>query len=480
MPKKIVSFFSKFLFLLLFLPLITLTIAPNTSAQGPATGPTDEKLAVTPRGFDDIGEVLDNLGFSTTEINEADLNNLSDLSKYDSVYINCSASIDSVSSTAASIIADYVKDGGIIYASDYANSVIEAAFPGKINFYRSNSSTETTSSALAQQARVGNSGKVTATVTDSGLASVLGKKEIEVNYDLGAWAVIDSVANGVKVHIRGPVNIFDYSASAVNLEAYQDIDYSDPKSLEEIQKLNESISESTQKTLKDKPFIVSFTHGKGEVLYTTFHNEAQKTEDMGKVLDWFAVKVKAGKLVQSTRQHAIQAGGKVLQEVVDSINQGEKKTYKFSATGKADFDITLNFGGSELNLVVIDPNGNKVLDQKVPNPPHSQTINNTIAGEYTIEVTGNEVPKKNYPFVAIVSGPEEAAANPILDTDTATSSAATDTDTDTAKESNNLVDKLKDNMVVVTIVVIIILGALATVILFIRKKKAVPSQPQSK
>ena len=478
MPKKIVSFFSKFLFLLLFLPLITLTIAPNTSAQGPAAGLTDGNLAVTPEGYDNIGEVLDNLGFSSTEISEADLNNLSDLSKYDSVYINCSATIDSVSSTTASAIADYVKGGGIIYASDYANSVIEAAFPDKINFYRPDSSAGTTSSVLAQQARVGNSGKVTAKVTDSGLASVLGKKEIEVNYNLGAWAVIDSVANGVKVHMRGPVNIFDYSASTANLEAYQDIDYSDPKSLEELQKLNESISESTQKTLKDKPFIISFTHGAGEVLYTTFHNEAQKTQDMAKVLDWFAVKVKAGKLVQSTRQHAIQAGGKILQEIVDSINQDEKKTYKFSATGKADFDVTLNFGGSELNFVVIDPNGNNVLDQKVPNPPHSQTINNTVAGEYTIEVTGNNVPEKNYPFVAIISGPEEAAANPILDTDTATSSAIPETTT--FDETKNIIDKLKNNIVAVIVGIIVVIGIIAGIIILLRKKKVKPTLPQPK
>ena len=229
MPKKIVRFFSKFLFLLLFLPLITLTIAPNTSAQGPATGPTGGKLAVTPNGFDNIGEVLDNLGFSSTEIKEADLNDLSNLNKYDSIYINCSASIDTVSISAAKALADYVKGGGIIYASDYANSVIQAAFPDKINFYKPNNNTEASGIVSYQQARVGNSGKVTAKVTDSGLASVLGKKEIEVNYDLGAWAVIDSVAEGVKVHMRGPVRIFDYSASTVNLDAYKDIDYSDPK-----------------------------------------------------------------------------------------------------------------------------------------------------------------------------------------------------------------------------------------------------------
>ena len=477
MPKKIVNFFSKFLFFLLFLPLITLTIAPNTVAQGPATGSTDGSLAVPPEGYDNIGEVLDNLGFSSTKISEADLNNLSDLSKYDSVYINCSATIDSVSSTTASTIADYVKGGGIIYASDYANSVIEAAFPDKINFYRPNSSAGTTSSVLAQQSRVGNSGKVTATVTDGGLASVLGKKEVEVNYDLGTWAVIDSVANGVKVHMRGPVNIFDYSASTENLKAYEDIDYSDPKSLEEIQKLSESISESSQKTLKDRPFVVSFTHGAGEVLYTTFHNESQKTEDMGKVLDWFAVKVKAGKLVQSTRQHSIQAGGKVLQEIVDSINQDEKKTYTFSATGKADFDITLNFGGSELNFVVIDPNGNNVLDQKVPNPPHSQTINNTVVGEYTIEITGNNVPDKNYPFVAIISGPEEAAADPILDTDTASDS--TTNDSETTKEKG-LVAKLKDNAMAIIVGAVVIIGIIVGVVFILRKKKAIPNSPENK
>lgn len=339
---------------------------------------TANKLAITPAGYDDMGEVLEKLGYNAAKISIDDLSSLSTLNQYDSVYINCSSSASYIKDEAAAAIKNYVQNGGTVYASDWASSVVEKSFPGKVNFYGSggdeNNSNPTSSS------QVGNVGEQTAKVVDSGLASVLGKKEVKVNFDAGSWVVIDSAGNGTKVHIQGPANISDYDST-----------------------------EGT-KTLQDKPYVVSFTEGKGQVLYTSFHNEAQNTEDMEKILNWFGIKTKAGKLAQTTNTLLEKDGNKVLQEVTDGLNQDESKSYSFKATGEADFSVTLNFGGSAIEMTVTGPDGKKISSKNVGSPPYTYEIKGAKEGTYAVSVKGSEIPEKNYPFVLAFSGPESAMA----------------------------------------------------------------------
>jgi len=340
--------------------------------QAPAS-----KLAVTPAGYDDMGQVLERLGYSAAEISIDDLNSLSTLSQYDSVYIYCSGSASYVDNEAAAAVKSYVQNGGTLYASDWASAVIEKAFPEKVKFYKERENSDDNPTYPSQ---VGNTGEQTAKVVDSGLQAILGKKEVKVNFDAGSWVVIDSAGSGTKVHIQGPANITDY--------------------------------DSGESTLKDKPYVVSFTEGKGQVLYTSFHNEAQNTEDMDKILNWFGIKTKAGKLAQKTNDLLEKDGDKVLQEVVDGINQDESKSYEFKATGEADFSVTLNFGGSAIEVTVTDPDGKKTTSKNVESPPYTYKVKGAKAGTYKVSVKGTDIPEKNYPFVLAFSGPESAMAGP--------------------------------------------------------------------
>ena len=54
----------------------------------------DLKLAVTPLSYDDMGYILTNLGYAYTEIQVTDLNDLTTLSAYDVVFINCAGDIE--------------------------------------------------------------------------------------------------------------------------------------------------------------------------------------------------------------------------------------------------------------------------------------------------------------------------------------------------------------------------------------------------
>ncbi len=369
MKKLILSLFVSF-FLVLSGPL-------SAFAQGNFSDDPNGNLAVTPAAYDDIGDVLGKLGFSSTEISEADLTDFEKIKNYDSIYVNCSEGIDSYSADAAAVLQKFVNEGGTLYASDWAGSLINAAFPGKINFYQGKSG-YAEDDALG---RVGASGIVQAEVVDSGLQDVVGKSSIEVNYDLDYWVIIDSVGSGARVHMQGPANITQISGG-------EDV------------------------TLEDKPYVVSFSEGKGEVLYTTFHNEAQVTSDVEKVLDWFAVRVKAGSLINENRDEGTKGNNLVLKEIVDSIQEEEVKDYTFNATGESDFSVILNFGQSEVLLKVKDPSGKEVLSESVTNAPYDKKID-AERGIYTIEVKGVDTHDGNMPFVLTVSGPENATSEEI-------------------------------------------------------------------
>ena len=428
--RKLSRIAGVFILILLFCGLFAFRAQKSKATVQVKAAPA-EKMAVTPVGYDDIGDILKQLNISADTIEESDLKDLAKLKQYEVVYINCSSGVDYISAEAAPVVSQYVKEGGIVYASDYTNSLIQDAFPGKINFYGQSGSSSSYSSP-----RVGSSGSVTAKVVDSGLASVLGKNKVNINFDLGSWVVIDSAGSGTKVHVTGPASVF--------------------------------ASDDSQAANKEVPYVVSFSEGSGEVLYTSFHNEAQKTGDMENLVNWFAIRTRASNLARITEELASEGGKTVLQEVVDKINQGETKEYAFQATGKKDFSIVLNFGGSAIKLTLTDPKGKKVASEDVSAPPYSTNIS-AKEGKYTIKLEGNEIPSANYPFVLTVSGDKEAIAAATFEDQSSQSTS------ETAKVS--IFDYIKKiatyaavGLVVVAVLIIVVVVAVK------RRKKISPEK----
>ena len=429
---------------------VSFSLVPTgASAQGPLVGrPSAGKIAVTPAGYDDMGSVLKSMGFSPEEIPVEDLSNLEKLKQYSAIYLNCSGAVESVAEEAASAVRQYVEEGGFLYASDFAEALIAKAFPGKIDFYNEG----------GYGAKVGNAGEVTAKVTDAGLAAALGANSIKVNFDLGAWVVMTGTSG--RVYMRGPAPIIDYS-SMTDPSAFSGIDFSNPQSVEEFQSKFQS-----SKTLEDVPYVVSFSQGRGEVLYTSFHNEAQTTADVSKVLNWFAVRTQASGIAQESRNLA-SSGEQGLFEVVDSIQKGETRTYKFNATGKAAFKVVLNFGGSTLDLKVVDPKGNRIDSKSVSEPPYTATVNNPQAGDYKFEVTAKDIPQTNYPFVLTVLGKAEAAGTQSTDV------------VATKQGPTGMLGKIQNYWWVGAIVLGVILVAILTIVM-IKRKKSPPKPKETK
>lgn len=109
---------------------------------------------------------------------------LSSISTYSSIFINCETDMTAY----ATVLQEYVAQGGNLYFSDLSADGLTAAFPDKITF-------DTTSITSA--------GDVTATVDNTGLATFLESSSIDIAFDLSAWQAITSVASGVTTYISG-------------------------------------------------------------------------------------------------------------------------------------------------------------------------------------------------------------------------------------------------------------------------------------
>lgn len=175
-----------------------LTLNPPKSAS--------RKIYVTEEYFDDIGEVLDSMNLKYEHFH-GDFD-------CDILFINCGTE-DKIDSQK---LASFVKNGGCLYASDWAGMHIEAAFPGIITFKKD-----------------GKKCKVFADVVDSELLQIIGKK-IQIEFDLANWYVLDKIKGKVLLQV------------------------------------------SQGEIYAGCPVMISFSYGKGVVFYTSFHNHQQASE----------------------------------------------------------------------------------------------------------------------------------------------------------------------------------------------------------
>jgi hypothetical protein len=113
----------------------------------------------------------------------------SDFTGYAALFINCDANYSDSGGAVDTALQNFSNNGGHIYFSDLADSWLTAVFPDKITFGSHSTS----------------SGTVSGEVIHPGLAAVVGNP-INIIFDLGAWADIDTVASGVETFIQGDIS----------------------------------------------------------------------------------------------------------------------------------------------------------------------------------------------------------------------------------------------------------------------------------
>ncbi|MCO4745367.1 MAG: hypothetical protein KC912_11310 [Proteobacteria bacterium] len=196
----------------------------------------DANIAVVYGRYDDVGALISSLGIpaSTFPTVGALLDDATVLEAYDVVFLNCGSDISTGSGTeySATQLANaraWVQAGGTLYASDWEWAGFEGIHPDGLTF--------------SDNPRSGDAGYVTASVLDRDIQTLLGSATATLAFDLSQWAVASS-AGTAEVLIEGR-----------------------PPGSDHI-----------------RPLAVVDHPGSGRVIFTSFHNEAQATDDMQMIL----------------------------------------------------------------------------------------------------------------------------------------------------------------------------------------------------
>jgi hypothetical protein len=254
-------------------------------------GATSAKIAVVTGQYDSIEHIIDRLGFEYDALcgdlftygARQLLDTPAALSTYDVLFINCGALLDFTGSADGARMAQnlrsYVEAGGSVYASDLSAGLIAEAYPDLIDFeMRYDSSAVRTSEICCTcgnncpaycQAQgqaeadstfgvcvglipgedhecfanypyygAGMTGEVRATVRNANLSAALGHSDLTVSFDLDSWVRVTRVSPGVEVLVEA-----------------------------------------------ESPLMVRYTSSAGgRLIYTSFHNEAQPSADLEKIL----------------------------------------------------------------------------------------------------------------------------------------------------------------------------------------------------
>lgn len=192
------------------------------------------RLAHVKGEYDSIEDIIEGLGFSSESLDiykdlyDPDKINFKD---YSAIFLNCGAGVVFKNEVKTNLL-NFLNDGGLIYASDWEIEAIESLFPEEIEYIGGG----------AEQAIVAN-------VVDDKLIGNLGKDKINIIYDLDNWVEIISLSSDFKVIIEG-----DYKGE-------------------------------TGPVRQKRPLAFSRKVGKGTVIFTTFHNERNITDDMKRILE---------------------------------------------------------------------------------------------------------------------------------------------------------------------------------------------------
>lgn len=212
-------------------------------------------IGIITGGWDDIAGILDPMGIDSEVIDDpsaviADLDAMKD---YDIIFVECTASITSLSGDQDDLRANvkrYIQEGNSMYASDFSHTYFQYGIPEAFTFYKED---EGDSGPKAGPQGVYDDIQV----TSPEMQTLLGTDTVEIDLVTGAnWGVIEDVSASGTVHFRFNGDIDDGG-------------------------------------LVDAPLMATYDDpiGGGRAIYTSFHNEDQSggsgmTDDMSDILEY--------------------------------------------------------------------------------------------------------------------------------------------------------------------------------------------------
>jgi len=149
------------------------------------------KIAYVKGSYDKIEDIILSLGYTATEITNADLANINTIAQYDIIFLNCGsrnyATNQSLYPLIDTNLAIFVANGGSIYASDWDVAYLVGGTDNTNNCSLSGGFVP--DSKLCSK-NIGSTGLLAASVNNAGLTAALGFNTLNINYDLGAWQKI--------------------------------------------------------------------------------------------------------------------------------------------------------------------------------------------------------------------------------------------------------------------------------------------------
>jgi hypothetical protein len=306
-------------------------------------------LAVTRPRYDDIGRLLDSLGsgYSYDTLDDDELSNSARLKNFDVLFLTCSEEKPKVRKVFESL-SEFVAQGGTLYSSDLRFDILINTFPSVIE------------RTLFAQGNLTPPQSVKATVVDPGLRDFLKASTVDLDFDQPGWRPAMFRQDQITTYLEGK---FTAAAGQVNM-----------------------------------PLTVSFRHGRGTVIFTSFHNA--KNEGVGVKLLQYLVFTAVTAQVDSQMTEQLEEGGFTPKQssLITMANDTPSvtKTYTIKKSGKARFQLSFNPGDVRLRLTIQSPDG------KSASAEHSSSFSIEVpeasAGEWKYTVTAIKVPYANFPF----------------------------------------------------------------------------------
>jgi hypothetical protein len=258
-------------------------------------------LAFVPGSFDKIQTILiDSLGYTATMINSNDLHIANTVSQYNAIFINCSSNVP-VDYVQDSVLANYVANGGSLYVSDYAVSVLTGTWNGATcpgmrpwGFIPDNKlCTERTGIVTT----INN-----APIVSPFLQTYLNKTTMNIRYDLVQWEVIQNYDTAFwEVLVKHPGtqkpllirtgNFTNGSAGSIQIGSTNNNMATichKPQGTTPVTITVPVATVTSHLAHGDSMGSCQSTNGAGRIYFTTFHNEPNGliSPDMKHILDY--------------------------------------------------------------------------------------------------------------------------------------------------------------------------------------------------
>lgn len=356
---------------------------PMAVAPKPRAKPRPLRLAVTPRQFDDMGRLLDQLGegYKYDPLDYPDLGNLDTLKQYDVIFLNCGGG-----TIAGEHLRSFVGEGGTLYASDLQYGAVAGAFPEHVRGFHQPAAFR---------------GHVKADVVDPGLKDLLGAR-IDLHFDItGEPATFGGDDVTVFLEAAYPMapggfvpNVFGAIPGAPGVD---DLLGKKPAA-------RKSGKTKPQRTKPQSggatvPLLVKFPFKKGSVIFTSFHNSAQNSEMELKLLKYIVFSAVTARMEGAVDEALADKGFKAVRKEVAGASEGEQSpvfTYTSEKVAHLQFVLAFEDRGANLKLKVTGPNGEQF--EKEGTSTLTVDVPSAAVGAWKYAVRAIRVPYTNFPM----------------------------------------------------------------------------------